>query len=140
MIREFEIKDLDVIMKIWLDSNMEVHDFIKGSYWTDNYEMVKNMLPDATIFVYEDNNIIQGFIGLMNNYIAGIFINANSRSQGIGKSLIDYVKKGYPELSLQVYKKNIRGVKFYLRENFIITKEQVDESTGEVELVMKWTK
>ena len=98
------------------------------------------MLLDATVFVYEDDNAIMGFIGLTENYVAGIFIDANSQSKGIGKALIDYVKKSYSELSLQVYKKNPRAVNFYLREKFVVSNEQTDENTGETEFVMNWTK
>ncbi|AGL00765.1 N-acetyltransferase [Desulfoscipio gibsoniae] len=140
MIRRFKIDELDIVMKIWLESNIEAHDFISKSYWQGNYEVVKEMLPNATIFIYEDNSIIQGFVGLIEGYIAGIFINASSRSQGIGKALLDYVKANRSELSLQVYKKNARAVKFYLREDFAVSKEQIDENTGEVELIMNWTK
>lgn len=140
MIRKFEIDDLDAIMKIWLETNIEAHNFINKSYWQGSYAMVKEMLPDATIFVYEDNNIIQGFTGLMENYIAGIFINADSQSKGIGKALLDYIKANNSELLLHVYKKNIRAVRFYKRESFAVTEEQVDENTGEAELVMKWSR
>lgn len=59
-------------MEIWLQTNVEAHDFIPESYWRKNYESVKGMLPDAQIFIYEDGNIIQGFVGLMKDYIAGI--------------------------------------------------------------------
>lgn len=140
MIRKFKIDELDIVMKIWLETNLEAHDFIDNNYWHGNYEMVKEMLPDSTIFVYDNDNIIQGFIGLMESYIAGIFINANSQSMGIGKELLDYVKNQHSKLSLQVYKKNDRAVKFYLRENFVIIKEKIDVSTGEVELVLQWAK
>lgn len=138
MIREFKIKDIEEIMKLWLESNLETHDFISSSYWNDNFEMVKNMLPDATIFIYEENNNIKGFIGLQGNYIAGIFIRSNSRSQGIGKSLLDYVKRTHSELSLQVYKKNVRAVNFYLREGFRIIEEYMDENIGEIEFLMQF--
>ena len=138
MIREFKTDELDTIMKIWLETNIQSHDFIDKSYWQGNYEMVKEMLPDSTILVYGDNNTIHGFIGLMGSCIAGIFINANSQSKGIGKALLDYVKEECSELSLQVYKKNHRALKFYLREDFVVSGEQVDENTGEVELVMNW--
>ena len=67
MIREFTANDLDVVMKIWLDTNTNAHDFIPASYWQGNFEEVKRMLPEADIFVYENNNAIQGFIGLMEN-------------------------------------------------------------------------
>lgn len=140
MIRKLGIYELEAIMKIWLETNIKAHDFIEESYWRENYNLVKEMMPSATIFVYEDSNTIQGFIGLMDNYIAGIFINSNSQSKGIGKALLDYVKKDYSELTLQVYKKNIRAVKFYAREDFTVIKEQTDENTGEIEIVMNWIK
>jgi ribosomal protein S18 acetylase RimI-like enzyme len=140
MIRKFNVEELENVMSIWLNTNIEAHDFIKKSYWQENFDIVKEMLPDATIFIYEDNNEIQGFIGLINNYIAGIFIRSNCQSKGAGKALLDYVKEDHAELSLQVYKKNIRAVKFYTREDFIALKEQLDDNTGEIELVMNWTK
>lgn len=119
---------------------MRTHDFINKIYWQENYEMVKKMLPNSSIFIYEDNNVIQGFVGFMDSYIAGIFVDANSQSKGIGKALLDCVKENHSELSLQVYKKNVRAVKFYLREDFVVSKEQIDENTGEVEFVMNWIK
>jgi putative acetyltransferase len=140
MIRKFEINELKAVMQIWLKTNIAAHDFISESYWQGNYEAVEKMLPDATIFVYEENHIILGFIGLSESYIAGIFIDADSQSKGIGKALLDYVKKSYTELSLQVYKKNSGAVRFYIREGFAVSKEQVDENTTETEFVMNWKK
>lgn len=140
MIRGFKIDELDTIMKIWLKTNIEAHSFISERYWKENSDAVKAMLPDANIFVYEENNIILGFVGLMDNYIAGIFVNRNHQSRGIGKALLNYIKENNSELTLHVYKKNHRGINFYLREYFIISKEQVDENTGEPELVMNWKK
>lgn len=140
MVREFNNKDLDVVMKIWLDTNTKAHDFIPQNYWQNNYEEVKRMLPEAEIFVYENNHKIQGFIGLMDHYIAGIFIDSECQSQGIGKALLDQAKKFYSDLSLQVYKNNEGAVRFYVREGFTLVREQMDENTGETELVMEWAK
>lgn len=138
MIRKFQINELDTIMEIWLNTNIKAHDFINTSYWQRNYDLVKEMLPNASIFVYEDNNQIQGFIGLMDNYIAGMFINSSSQSKGIGKDLLNYAKDINSELLLKVYKKNVRAIKFYKKENFKVLTEQIDDNTDEVELVMNW--
>lgn len=140
MVRKFKIDKLETVMKIWLEANISAHDFISQDYWQANYKLVKKMLPEATIFVYEKGNETLGFIGLTENYIAGIFVDINSQSQGIGKALLDYVKKIYSQLSLQVYEKNSRAVRFYLKEGFVILHQQMDENTGEIELVMSWTK
>ena len=139
MIREFKETDLSNIMKIWLETNISAHDFIDEEYWKDNYLLVSQMMPQATIYVYEENTI-KGFVGLSGNYIAGIFVESNCQSQGIGKVLLDHIKSKNDELILHVYSKNERAVKFYLREGFIIEDDKIDINTGESELVMKWTK
>lgn len=137
MIREFREKDLNSIMKLWLETNIAAHDFIDENYWRSNYDKVKQMMSQATIFVYEENTI-KGFAGLIGNYIAGIFVETNSQSKGHGRTLLDYIKERNKELYLQVYKRNIRAAKFYKREEFVIDHEQIDTNTNEVEIVMKW--
>lgn len=138
MIRRFKISDIERVMQIWLDVNTQTHNFISESYWEDNFDSVKNILPQAEIYVYEADSDIQGFIGLKDNYIAGIFVDENMQSKGIGKQLLDFVKGIKNSLTLQVYTKNERAVKFYERENFKIHEEKTDENTKEHELLMLW--
>lgn len=138
MIRNFKITDIDKIMQIWLHTNILTHNFIDSRYWRDNFETVKKMMPKATVYVYEENNHIQAFSGLMEDFIAGIFVSSDFQSTGVGKLLLDYLKSKHNKLFLCVYKKNNSALRFYLREGFIIFKEKVDENTGEIELVMKW--
>jgi len=140
MIRAFEKHDIDSVMKLWLDTNISAHSFIKSDYWQNNFDIVKRIIPDATVFIYEQNGTVQGFIGIMDGYIAGIFICEEMQSKGIGKQLLDYAKNKYDELFLNVYKKNHRALRFYERENFSITAERIDENTGEVEYTMHWRK
>jgi putative acetyltransferase len=47
MIRDFKAEDIEKIMKLWLDTNVSAHSFIENAYWKDNYEAVKEMLPQA---------------------------------------------------------------------------------------------
>lgn len=97
-------------------------------------------MPQATIYVYMQDNEMQAFIGLIGNYIEGIFVSNEFQSKGIGKALLDYAKAKNNELSLSVYKNNNRAVRFYLREGFSVTLEQIDENTGEIDFLMKWIK
>ena len=142
MIRKFKEDDLNTVMQIWFDTNIKAHHFISRQYWIDNYEMVKDILPKKEIYVYEDDNTnqINGFIGLMDNYIAGIFVNKNNQSRGIGKQLLDYVKEIKETLNLSVYQKNIRAISFYQREQFIIQFEHIDNDNNEKEFIMIWSK
>ena len=59
--------------------------------------------------------------------------------KGVRKALLDYVKQTRGALSLRVFEKNARAAQFYMREGFAAVREQVDENTGEEELVMRWT-
>ncbi|SMP45548.1 GNAT family N-acetyltransferase [Anoxynatronum buryatiense] len=138
-IRAFQKKDLNTVMELWLDTNTAAHDFIGEDYWRANYDTVKQMIPDAAVYVYEDQSV-KGFVGLIGNYLAGIFIEKSEQSKGIGKLLLDYIKMNNEDLLLQVYKKNSRAVQFYQREGFVVDKEQIEENTNEIELVMKWRK
>lgn len=140
MVRGFKENDWETIMKIWLDANITAHDFISEEYWAGNYDMVKEMLPQAEVYVYEDDstNQIEGFIGLSDSYIAGLFVRRENQSQGIGKQILDYVKNRKTDLRLHVYQKNLRAVRFYQREEFLIESEGVDENTGEKEYLMIW--
>lgn len=140
MIRKFKKDDLSSIMQIWLESNIEVHSFVQENYWRGNFEMVKEILPQAEIYVYENNNTgeICGFIGLDRDYIEGIFVEKSMRSKGIGKQLLDYVKMIKDKMSLKVYQKNNRAISFYQREQFTVQSEDVDSETKEKELLMVW--
>lgn len=140
MVRDFQAEDLNRIMELWLETNIQAHDFIEKSYWQDHFDEVMEILPNASVYVYEDNGSIEGFIGLLDNYIAGIFISNDNQSRGIGRQLLHHVKGNHNELSLKVYEKNQRAVKFYLREGFLVTEKQEDRENGEVEYEMVWNR
>ena len=142
MIRKFETRDLDTVMQIWLHGNLDAHAFIAASFWTEHFEMVRDMLPQAELYVHENEapRQIDGFIGLTENHIEGIFVAKAARSKGIGKALLDYAKSRRPRLDLSVYQKNERALAFYRREQFVVQSDGIDGDTNEAEIQMLWTR
>lgn len=138
MIRKFDIKDIDDVMNIWITENIKAHSFIPNEYWKNNFEYVKNILPNAEIYVYLEDNFILGFIGLNDNHIEGIFVNSNYQGKGIGTDLLNKAKEIKQQLTLNVYKKNSKAIKFYQKNGFEITEENIDEENDEVEYIMLW--
>ena len=138
MIRKLQKVDIYRVADIWLKTNLKAHFFIPEQYWISNYEFVKEMLPQAEVYVYEDDKMIQGFIGVSDEYIEGIFVSDEMQSRGIGKMLLDYIKDKKDRLQLKVYQKNVRAMSFYQREGFTIQSEEMDEFTREKEYVMNW--
>lgn len=142
VIRAFKKSDLPVVMQIWLETNIKAHNFIPKEYWTGNYSIVEKVLPQAEIYVYEDDDTheIEGFIGLAEDFVEGFFVREAAQSRGIGKQLLAYVKEKKSNISLSVYQKNARAVSFYRREGFQVQSENVDDSTSEKEFIMVWSK
>ena len=142
MIRKFENLDLDAVMQIWLHGNLDAHAFIPASFWEAHFEMVRDLLPQTEIYVHESEGTqkIDGFIGLTENHIEGIFVAKAARSKGIGKALLDYAKSRRPRLDLSVYQKNERALAFYRREQFVVQSEGIDGDTNEAEIQMLWTR
>ena len=142
MIRLFEFRDLDNIMEIWLEGNLQAHAFIGEEHWKQNYESVKSVLPNAEVYVYEEAGEIRGFIGVDADYIAGLFVKEEFRGRGIGRQLIETVKrkietvKRKQRLSLHVYEKNTGAVAFYKGLGFQIAEILTEKGTGEKEYRM----
>ena len=138
MIRKLLNRDVDRVADIWLKTNLKSHCFISDQYWKSNYELVKEMMSQSEVYVYEDDKVIQGFVGLNDEYIEGIFVSDEMQSCGIGKLLLDYIKDKKVRLQLNVYQKNARAISFYQREGFIIQCEGFDETTDVKEYTMLW--
>lgn len=136
MIREYKKTDLDKIMQLWLEGNIQAHNFIDPEFFKQNYEFVKMLIPMSTIYV-QDLNGVKGFIGLTENYISGLFVDEEFRRQGTGKALVNKAKQRYNELVVHVYKQNSTAINFYLSQNFEIVSESINEETNEPELLMR---
>lgn len=138
MIRPLHQDDRQAVMNIWLGSNLQAHSFISEEYWRSHVPAVWDAMQQAQVLVFEQDGEILGFIGWVENYIAGLFVADSARSQGVGKQLLDQCKQLSSQLWLQVYDRNDGAIRFYQREGFSLEKEQLDKETGEKEWIMCW--
>lgn len=139
MIRKFKNKDIEEVMEIWLETNIKAHKFIDRKYFENYYEQVRNEIQKSEIYVYEKEGKVVGFLGIVEGYIAGIFVKDNMQNNGIGKLLINECKKKYNKLTLNVYEKNEKAVKFYIREGFYVINKKVEDETNEIDILMEWS-
>ena len=140
MIRKSEKQDTDKLLKIWLEASIQAHQFVESDYWKEMLPTVKKYyLPNTDTFVFEDKRQLKGFLSIIDDkYIGALFIDPRFQNKKIGTKLVDYVKRIYPELSLKVFTKNEKALRFYQKQGFKIISEQKDESTKEDELLMSW--
>lgn len=140
MIRPFQERDLDAVAALWLNVNLDCHDFIPADHFKDYYDTLKQQLPQAQVYVAEEDREIAGFIGLYQGHIEGLFVLPIHQNKGIGKALIRRCQQKDRSLSLYVYKKNQKAIAFYEKLGFRKDQSGLNEQTGEKEYFMVWNR
>jgi len=137
MIRAYQQADIDQVLSIWLDASIKAHHFIDKEFWESKViDMREIYLPGSEIFVFEEDEIIKGFVALCGETLAAIFVSPDEQGKGIGKQLVDKSKEVRRHLDLTVYKENRDSIEFYEKCGFKMIKEQIDVHTGHVEILM----
>jgi len=141
IIRESMEQDYDRLVDIWLQASIQSHYFVKKQYWESmSVDMKEKYLPMAKTHIVQNHGMIVGFISLIDDYLAALFIDVNYQRRGYGKILLDFAKGQLHFINLKVYQKNIDSVLFYLKNDFVILRQLIDEETDEKEYMMIWRK
>ena len=137
MIRASRLSDVDRILSIWLEASILAHYFIEKSFWEARVAGMRDMyLPTAETYIFENEGRIKGFVSLVGDTIAALFVSPNDQGTGIGTQLLNKAKTIRWSLDLTVYKENHKSIAFYKHFGFTIEREQIDEHTGHPEMVM----
>lgn len=91
-IRPFRQSDINTLVRIWLEGSRIAHHFINPIYWeTRQNQMAEQYLPQSETFVLEEVKAkrIAGFISLIDDYIAALFVDPDDQGKGLGKLLLD---------------------------------------------------
>lgn len=142
LIRPFKNEDMETIVEIWLTGSLQAHDFIDSLYWhSAKTQMKSQYIPMSNTYVItEEPKSIIGFVSMVGDYLAALFIDCAEQNKGYGKRLLDFVKEKHERMELKVYQRNTNAVEFYMANGFDITEESLDEATSEKEWKMTWTK
>ena len=141
IIRKMRKDDIDVVVDIWYNASIQAHSFIPNKYWEENINLMKyKYLPISDVYLAVKVKAVLGFIALVNDNLAAIFVEPNVQGNGVGSLLLDYAKSIRNVLWLKVYENNNRATKFYKNKGFKIKSKSIDRETGEAELVMEWHK
>ncbi|OWR28496.1 GNAT family N-acetyltransferase [Saccharibacillus sp. O23] len=127
------------LARLWLDASLSAHDFIDAAYWIDNKQaMEQQYLPASEVYVCMENGEVAGFVAMVDQYLAALFVDPAKQGRGYGRMLLEHVKNERETIMLNVFAQNAGACAFYRRNGFEIEKEQIDEATGAREQVMVW--
>jgi len=139
MIRPYRPDDLETLLGIWLEASSRAHDFVARSFWEARLDDMRNLyLPAAQTWVYERDGTLVGFVSLLDDILAAIFVAPAEQGAGIGSALLEHAKRLREQLSLTVYAANSASIAFYRRHGFRVAGEQLDAHTGHPERLMTW--
>ncbi len=141
IIRNIKTKDVETVVELWYQTSIIAHDFIPESYWGKNKDAMASIyLPNSETYVAIEDEKIVGFVSMAENILAAIFVEKKIQGKGIGKKLLNFIKRRRNRIQLKAYKRNTKTVDFYTSQDFKIISENKEKETGEYEYLMQWIK
>lgn len=130
-IRPYSPADTDRLVAIWLEASRIGHPFLTEKDLTGQLGKIRDIyLPKAENHVLATDGITVGFIGLIENFIGGLFIAPSYHRNGFGRLLVEHAAALKGELEVEVYRDNREAVAFYERTGFLHLYEQPSDSEG----------
>ncbi|OYR19784.1 GNAT family N-acetyltransferase [Brucella thiophenivorans] len=118
-IRAYEATDKPTLSSIWYRASIEAHAFLGQDLLRKQQMLIEDIyLEKSETFVAVIDGRPVGFIGLLDSFIGGLFVDPLNQGHGIGRQLIAHALAMKGKLSLEVYADNVRACAFYKQLGF----------------------
>ena len=139
MIRQYQDTDINAVVSVWRTASDFAHPFLSKSFQHKQSANFRNIYPQyAKIWVKELNGEIIGFIAMIDAEVGAIFVHPKYHGQGLGYELMNFAVKQKGAVTLDVFKQNAVGRKFYDRYGFKTVGEYLHESSGQMTLKLEY--
>jgi len=140
MIRPYQSGDKSAVISIWREASTLAHPFLTADQMDQAAAMIRDHFLDiAETYIADQHGKPVGFIALMGNEVGGLFLRPDYHGQRIGKALMDQAVKAHGALSLEVFKDNTIGRRFYQSYGFVEGAEKMDAFFGHKVLKLSLT-
>jgi putative acetyltransferase len=140
MIRKYRDSDIEVLLDVWFQANAVAHPFQSEVFVDKERSKIRDIYIHHTeTWVFSGTDGLTGFISMMGNEVAAIFVLPSKHGQGIGTKLMNVVAKLHDVLEVEVFTENGNGLEFYKAYGFKAYKTHMHEDTGHELTRMKYT-
>lgn len=113
MIRPIDKTDYPRLLRIWESAVLATHDFLQPEDFNYYKENLPSYFAFVTLWGYEEEGNLVGFMGIAANSLEMLFIDESTRGRGIGKALIQYGIQEQGVTKVEVNEQNAQAVGFY---------------------------
>ncbi len=132
MIREYAARDLPELLSVWESASAIAHPFLAPEFIAAERENIPNLyLPNTETWVAEQEGRVVGFISLMGDEVAALFVTPDHQRHGIGHALLGKAQHLRGDLVVEVFAANSIGRGFYHQSGFTPLAESIHEPTGQ---------
>jgi putative acetyltransferase len=141
-LRPYRSKDEDAAIALWLETWQQAYpeiDFAaRVAWWRERWR--GELVPNAAIIVAEQANAMIGFVTIdASGYLDQLVVAPAHWGSAVASALIDEAKRLSPgRIALLVNKDNARAIRFYERNGFVRTGDDVNPTSGRPVLKMEW--
>ncbi len=130
-IRAYKASDKQSLSSIWYRASLEAHSFLGEDRLQQQRQLIEDVyLEKAETWVATIDGRPAGFIGLLDCFIGGLFVDPDLQGSGVGQTLVRHALGLKSELSLEVYADNERACRFYSRMGFKVIGERSEDDEG----------
>jgi len=125
------------VLDIWVAASHAGHPFLTEADLAAQRTLVRDVyLEQAETWVAIVDGRLDGFIGLLDSLIGGLFVDPQARRGGIGRALVQHAAAGTGTLTVEVYAANDAALAFYARLGFTpVGRREVDDEGRPLPLV-----
>jgi putative acetyltransferase len=139
-IRKYTDNDLDEVLSAWENASRLAHPFLTNKLMeTTRKNIPVVLLPKTDTWVYEREGVVVGFISLIGNEVAALFVQPAFHGTGAGRALVDKARELHGDLEVEVFEINTIGLQFYLKYGFVPFLEKNHEITNKKVVRLRFT-
>jgi putative acetyltransferase len=141
-LRPYRESDEEASIALWLETWRQAYPSIdfdaRVDWWRERWRT--ELVPVAQIVVAEQDDALIGFVTIDGTgYLDQLVVNPSHWGANVSRALVDEAKRLSPGgVTLKVNADNLRAIRFYERNGFARTGEEVN-SSGRAVWLMAWT-
>jgi putative acetyltransferase len=141
-LRPYRAEDEDAAIELWRQTWQQAYPSIdfaaRVTWWRERWR--NELVPNAAIIVAEQAGVLVGFVTIdAEGYLDQLVVTPSHWGSKLATAMVDEAKRRSPRgVTLLVNKDNARAIRFYERNGFVYSGEDVNPTSGRPVLRMTW--